>query len=127
MVDLLKRRNLSAFSFSPAVRLRLMASHKWSVPLSAIPVSSDPVTHKMKASGSKLASSGLLAGTARFVAFVLNPGIAALPLLVLRCPCPGPHLSPLPVRAAVPWGPPRSLPGLVAVFSSDAPSLLTGL
>lgn len=94
MVDILRRRNLSAFSFSPAVRLRLMASHKWSVPLSAIPVRSDPVTHKMKVSGSTLASSGSVRWNSSLCCICLEPWN--------RCSAPSGSEAPLPWPTPVP-------------------------
>ena len=105
MVYLLKRRNFPAFSFSPAVRLRLMAPHKGCVPVSVIPVCSDPITHVVKVSGSKSPSSGSVLWKSSLYCVCLEPaepplcpfrswGAPSGPEVPLAWPTPVPSLRP---------------------------------
>lgn len=100
-----------------------MAPHKGCVPVPAIPVCSDPITHVVKVSGSKSPSSGSVLWKNSLCCVCLElaepllcpfqswgaPSGSEVLLLVLRCPSPGPHLFPPSGQAAVPWGPPSSL------------------
>ena len=116
MMHLLKRRNLPAFSFSPAVRPRLMAPHKGCVPISAIPAHSDPITHIVKVSGSKSPSSESVLSKSSLCCVCLEP---AEPLLCPFQSWGAPSGSEVPLTWPTPV--PSLRPGCCAL---GAPKLL---